>query len=78
MPLEVRESFLTTSEVAARLRVSVRTVCFWAECWELPAVKAGRRWLFRAEDIQTWLHGRGAATLLSPGDTSGTHAGNTP
>jgi excisionase family DNA binding protein len=71
MSLEVRDSLLTTTDVAAKLRVSVRTVCFWAECSELPAVKAGRRWLFRPEDIQTWLQGRGAATLLSLGDPSG-------
>ena len=46
MSLEARDSLLTTTDVAAQLRVSVRTVCFRAECSELPAVKAGRRCLF--------------------------------
>jgi excisionase family DNA binding protein len=49
-----RETLLTSSEVAAILRISVRTVCLWAECSELPAVKAGRRWLFRWSEIESW------------------------
>jgi excisionase family DNA binding protein len=42
---------LTSTEVASLLRVSVRTVCLWAECSELPAYKVGRRWLFRRDEI---------------------------
>jgi excisionase family DNA binding protein len=43
--------FLTTAEVAKLLRVSQRTVCLWAELSELPAIKIGRQWRFRFEEV---------------------------
>jgi excisionase family DNA binding protein len=46
---------LGTAEVADLLGISVRTVCVWAECSELPAYKVGRQWRFPADAIQTWL-----------------------
>jgi len=30
-------------------------VCFWAECGEIPALKIGRQWRFREEEIRRWL-----------------------
>jgi len=55
---------LSTAEVAHMLAVSTRTVRVWAECWELPAFKAGRQWRFQAEAITSWLrkHHTGAPT----------------
>jgi len=39
----------------ARLRkwlgIAQRTVCTWAECDELPAIKVGRQWRFSRADI---------------------------
>ncbi|HZT70903.1 MAG TPA: helix-turn-helix domain-containing protein [Terriglobia bacterium] len=43
---------LTTAEVAQLLRVSRRTVCLLAELSELPAIRVGKQWRFRAEQIQ--------------------------
>jgi excisionase family DNA binding protein len=46
---------LNSVQVATFLGISVRTVCLWAECSELPAYKVGRRWLFRRDAIMNWL-----------------------
>jgi len=48
--------FLSTAAVARWLGISPRTVCFWAECGEIPAVKVGRQWRFREEELQNWLN----------------------
>ena len=45
------ERLLTTLEVAAFLRIAPRTVCLWAECGELAAVRVGRQWRFRFDDV---------------------------
>ncbi len=49
------QSLLNTAQLAAWLGISTRTVCLWAECSELPAVKMGRQWRFQREAIQQWL-----------------------
>jgi excisionase family DNA binding protein len=48
-------ALLTTQQVARWLGVSSRTVCLWAECSELPALKVGRQWRFRREGIARWI-----------------------
>ncbi|MGD0045493.1 MAG: helix-turn-helix domain-containing protein [Bryobacteraceae bacterium] len=52
---DVPQRFLTTKEVARWLGVVTRTICLWAECEELPAVKVGRQWRFREGDVTLWL-----------------------
>jgi excisionase family DNA binding protein len=42
---------LTTEEVAKWLGIAPRTVCTWAECGALPAIKVGRQWRFNRERI---------------------------
>ena len=54
--------FLSTAAVARWFGISPRTVCFWAECGEIPALKVGRQWRFREEELQNWL--RTAQTKL--------------
>jgi excisionase family DNA binding protein len=49
------DTFLSTAIVARWLGISPRTVCFWAECGEIPALKIGRQWRFREEEIRRWL-----------------------
>jgi excisionase family DNA binding protein len=46
---------LTTREVALVLNVTPRTVCLWAECNEIPAIRVGRQWRFRSYDLTKWL-----------------------
>jgi len=52
---EQHDPFLSTATVARWLGISPRTVCFWAECGEIPARKVGRQWRFREEEIRRWL-----------------------
>jgi len=49
------DAFLSTATVARWLGISPRTVCFWAECGEIPALKVGRQWRFRENEIRRWL-----------------------
>lgn len=49
------EAMLTTEEVSKLLRLAPRTVCLWAECNELPAIKIGRCWRFRESQLHAWL-----------------------
>jgi excisionase family DNA binding protein len=46
---------LTTAAVAKWLGVSTRTVCLWAECKVIPALKIGRQWRFREGELSSWL-----------------------
>jgi excisionase family DNA binding protein len=54
---------LTTAAVAKWLGVSTRTVCLWAECAELPAIKIGRQWRFREGDLWRWIESPKAAKV---------------
>ena len=54
---------LTTAAVAKWLGVSTRTVCLWAECEELPAIKVGRQWRFREGELWSWLESPRAAKV---------------
>jgi excisionase family DNA binding protein len=49
------EALLTTAAVAKWLGISTRAVCLWAECRELPAMKIGRQWRFRPDEMREWL-----------------------
>jgi excisionase family DNA binding protein len=55
MSMSLRVGLLDTGAVSRWLGVSRRTVCFWAECDEIPGIKVGRAWRFREEDIEGWL-----------------------
>jgi len=58
-----REPLLTTAAVAKWLGVSTRTICLWAECKELPAIKIGRQWRFREGELAAWLQNSGSAKV---------------
>lgn len=47
--------FLTTREVAERLRTSPETLRYWAWQGGPKSFKAGRRRLYAAEDVEAWL-----------------------
>jgi len=51
-----RQRLLTSRDVADWIGVSARTVCLWAELGELPALRVGRQWRFRATELEAWLH----------------------
>jgi excisionase family DNA binding protein len=49
------EPLMTTAAVAKWLGISTRTLCLWAECKEIPAIKIGRQWRFRESELSIWL-----------------------
>jgi excisionase family DNA binding protein len=57
------ESLLTTAAVAKWLGIAPRTVCLWAECQEIPAIKLGRQWRFRERELWEWLRSPRAAKI---------------
>ncbi|HTS30917.1 MAG TPA: helix-turn-helix domain-containing protein [Bryobacteraceae bacterium] len=54
-PSTNREPLMTTAAVAKWLGISTRAVCLWAECKEIPAIKIGRQWRFRPDELSEWL-----------------------
>lgn len=60
-----REPLLSTAAVARWLGVSTRTICLWAECRELPAIKIGRQWRFREGELSAWLQSPSAAKVTN-------------
>jgi len=61
--LSYREPLLTTAAVAKWLGVATRTICLWAECKEIPAIKVGRQWRFREGELRQWLDSPFAAKV---------------
>jgi len=49
------EKLMTLEEVAEYLRLSVHTIYKMAQKGKIPALKAGKKWRFRKEDIDYWL-----------------------
>ena len=49
------EKLMTLEEVAEYLRLSVHTIYKMAQKGKIPALKAGKKWRFRKEDIDKWL-----------------------
>ena len=50
-----REPLLPTAAVSRWLGIAPRTLCLWAECQEIPAIKIGRQWRFREGELREWL-----------------------
>lgn len=46
---------LSPEEVAARLRLSRRTVIVWLQQGRLPGIKVGSRWRIRADDLDAFV-----------------------
>ena len=51
----IDETFLTTEEVLEYLQVNLRTVYRLIKAGKIPAVRVGRQWRFREEEIRRWL-----------------------
>jgi excisionase family DNA binding protein len=58
-----REPLLTTEAVSKWLGLSTRTLCLWAECREIPAIKVGRQWRFRQSELADWLQSQDASKV---------------
>jgi excisionase family DNA binding protein len=51
----IDEAFLTTEEVLDYLQVTQRTVYRLIKAGRIPAVRVGRQWRFRKQDVDRWL-----------------------
>lgn len=49
------EKLMTLEEVAKYLRLSVHTLYKMAEQRRIPALKAGKQWRFKKEEIDKWM-----------------------
>jgi excisionase family DNA binding protein len=49
----------TVPEVATRLQVDPKTVRLWIRAKQITAIRVGREWRFRDEDIEARFMGRG-------------------
>ena len=67
--------FLTTQQIATLLGIATRTVCLWAECGELPAIKVGRQWRFRRDTLIEWLSIRESNQLSDHGMRNSSNCG---
>jgi excisionase family DNA binding protein len=56
--MERRPTIMTVEEVARYLRVHTMTVYRLIQRGELPAVRVGRSWRFRKDQIDLWWHAR--------------------
>ena len=59
---------MNTGEVAKYLRVSRSLIYRMAREGQIPALKVGRKWLFRKETIEQWLSEREDLPLPAGGD----------
>lgn len=62
-------SFLTTEEVLASLKVTPRTIYRLIRTGELPAVRVGRQWRFRQDDLDAWLDAQANHAVVGPLNT---------
>jgi len=60
------EGFLTTEEVLEYLQVNLRTVYRLIKSNAIPAVRVGRQWRFKKQDIDAWLEGRRGGAAQPP------------
>ena len=58
-------SFLTTEEVLTYLKVTPRTIYRLIRTGELPAVRIGRQWRFRQNDLDAWLDRQANPTVVA-------------
>jgi excisionase family DNA binding protein len=49
------DEYLTSEEVATKLKVSTVSVQNWCKTGDLVAVKAGRKWRIRPSDLEEFL-----------------------
>jgi excisionase family DNA binding protein len=55
----IDEAFMTTEEVLEYLHVTQRTIYRLIQAGRIPAVRVGRQWRFRKQDVDRWLESQG-------------------
>lgn len=64
--LERRPTIMTVQEVARYLRVHAITVYRMIRLGQLPAIRVGRGWRFKKDEIDLWLHEHEANSQNQP------------
>ena len=60
------ETFLTTEEVLEYLQVNLRTVYRLIKAGKIPAVRVGRQWRFRRDDLIAYMERGPVAVAAAP------------
>jgi excisionase family DNA binding protein len=63
------DSFMTTEEVLEYLQVNLRTVYRLIKAGRIPAVRVGRQWRFRKQDLDAWLDSQRSLSGAGAGAT---------
>ncbi len=59
------DAFMTTEEVREYLQVTQRTIYRLIDAGRIPAVRVGRQWRFRKQDVDRWLESQGGRPARS-------------
>lgn len=68
----IDDAFMTTEEVLAYLHVTQRTIYRLIQAGRIPAVRVGRQWRFRKQDVDRWLESQGGRAARSAAMASST------
>lgn len=53
--MQNEDKWLTTKEVCVYLSISRQTLMLWIEARNFPAVKVGKFWRYRQDEIDQWM-----------------------
>ncbi len=59
--MDIDNSWITVEEICKYLKVSNETVYRWIDKQNMPAHRVGRRWMFKIDEIDTWVRAGQAA-----------------
>ena len=72
------DTYMTTEEVLEYLQVNLRTIYRLIKAGRIPAVRVGRQWRFRRQDLDAWLASQRATPTPSAATAPGTASGRRP
>ncbi|MDY0289845.1 MAG: helix-turn-helix domain-containing protein [Sphaerochaeta sp.] len=55
------ERWLTVEDIRHYLNVSKETIYRWIEQKSMPGHRVGRRWMFKQEEVDSWVRSGGAS-----------------
>ncbi|HHU88476.1 MAG: helix-turn-helix domain-containing protein [Sphaerochaetaceae bacterium] len=55
------DKWLTVEEIRHYLNVSKETIYRWVEQKSMPGHRVGRRWMFKQNEIDSWIRSGGAS-----------------
>lgn len=61
MHLDITNRWLSVLEIAQYLGVSKETIYRWLDVNRIPALKVGKQWKFKVNEVDEWIRTGGAA-----------------